>query len=102
MKFKKGDEVEIIAGKDKGKRGSVSRTVPAVGRIVVEGVNIRKKHVNSRKEGQRGERIEIPVPFSVSKAMLVCPHTGKLTRIGYRMEGGEKIRISKRAGKPIA
>ena len=102
MKFKKGDEVEIIAGKYKGKRGSISRTVPAVGRIVVEGVNIRKKHVKSRKEGQKGERIEIPVPFSASKAMLVCPHTGKLTRIGYRMEGGEKIRISKRAGKPIA
>ena len=102
MKFKKGDEVEIIAGKDKGKRGSVSRTVPTLGRIVVDGVNIRKKHVKSRKEGQKGERIEVSAPFPVSKAMLVCPHTGKLTRIGYRMEGGEKVRISKRSGKPIA
>ncbi len=102
MKFKKGDEVEVIAGKDKGKRGSVSRTVPSLEQIVVEGVNIRKKHIKSRKEGQKGERIEISAPFSISKAMLVCPHTGKLTRIGYRMEGGEKIRISKRAGKPIA
>lgn len=102
MKFKKGDEVEVIAGKDKGKRGSVSRTVPSLEQIVVAGVNIRKKHIKSRKEGQKGERIEISAPFSISKAMLVCPHTGKLTRIGYRMEGGEKIRISKRAGKPIA
>ena len=102
MKFKKGDEIEIITGKDKGKRGSILRALPAAGRIVVEGVNVRKKHVKSRKEGQKGERIETSMPFPTSKAMLVCPHTGKLTRIGYRMEGGEKIRLSKRAGKPIA
>lgn len=102
MKFKKGDEIEIIAGKDKGKRGSILRVLPIAGQIVVEGMNIRKKHVKSRKEGRKGERIEISAPFFVSKAMLVCPHTGKLTRIGYRMEGGEKIRISKRANKPIA
>lgn len=102
MKFKKGDEIEMIVGKDKGKRGSILRTLPSVGRVVVEGINVRKKHVKSKKEGQKGERIEISTPFLVSKAMLVCPHTGKLTRIGYRMEAGEKIRISKRANKPIA
>ncbi len=102
MKFKKGDEIEMIAGKDKGKRGAILRTFPALGRIMVEGINIRKKHVKSKKEGKKGERMEISTPFSVSKAMLVCPHTGKLTRIGYRMEAGEKIRISKRADKPIA
>ncbi len=102
MKFKKGDTVEIITGKDKGKRGLILRALPALGRIIVEGVNIRKKHIKSRKEGKAGERIEKAVPFPVSKAMLVCPHTGKLTRIGYKMEGGEKIRVSKRADKPIA
>ena len=102
MKFKKGDEVEIITGKDKGKRGSILRTLPSLGRIVVENVNIRKKHIKSRSDGKKGERIESAVPFPISKAMLVCPHTSKLTRIGYRMEGGEKIRISKRANKPIA
>jgi len=102
MKFKKGDEIEIITGKDKGKRGHILRAFPALGKIVVEGVSIRKKHVKSRKEGVKGERIEAPMPFPVSKAMLVCPHTGKLSRIGYRMEAGEKVRISKRANKPIA
>jgi large subunit ribosomal protein L24 len=102
MKFKKGDEVEIITGKDKGKRGSILRTLPALGRIVVEGVNIRKKHIKSRKEGKKGERIEVTTPFAASKAMLVCPHTGKLTRIGYKMEAGEKVRMSKQAKKPIA
>jgi large subunit ribosomal protein L24 len=102
MKFKKGDEVEIITGKDKGKRGAILRTLPALGRIVVEGMNIHKKHIKSRKEGKKGERIEVMTPFAASKAMLVCPHTGKPTRIGYTMEAGEKIRISKRAKKPIA
>ncbi len=101
MKLKKGDEVQIISGKDKGKRGLVSRTLPLQESIVVEGVNVRKKHIRSRKEGVPGERIEISAPFSSSKAMLVCPHTGKLTRIGFSIEGGEKVRISKRAGKPL-
>ncbi len=102
MKLKKGDQIEMISGKDKGKRGAVLRLFPAVGKITVEGVNIRKKHIRPRKEGSKGERIEFPAPFSEGKAMLVCPHTGKPTRIGYRMEAGEKIRVSKRSGKPIA
>ncbi len=102
MKFKKGDEIQIITGKDKGKRGSVSRIVPSLGRIVVEGINVKKKHVKSRRDGQKGSRIEMSAPFPASKAMLVCPHTGKLTRIGYRMESGEKIRVSKRANKPLS
>lgn len=102
MKFKKGDQIEMISGKDRGKRGAILRVFPALDKITVEGVNIRKKHIRARKEGAKGERIEFPAPFSMGKAMLVCPHTGKLTRIGYRREAGEKIRISKRAQKPIA
>lgn len=102
MKFKKGDEVEIIAGKDRGKRGRVLRAVPVLERLVVEGVNICKKHLKSGKDGKKGERVEVTRPFSAGKAMLVCPHTGKLTRIGYRMEEGGKVRVSKRANKPIA
>ena len=92
----------MIAGKDKGKRGSVARTLPVLGKIVVEGVNIRKKHIRPKKEGQKGERIEQAAPFPASKAMLVCPHTGKLTRVGFRIEGGEKVRFSKKSGKVIA
>ncbi|QQS21232.1 MAG: 50S ribosomal protein L24 [Candidatus Moraniibacteriota bacterium] len=102
MKFKKGDTIQMIAGKDKGKRGTVLRIFPSLLKMTVEGVNIRKKHIRSRKEGSPGERVEFPAAFSVEKAMLVCPHTDKPTRIGYRFEGGEKIRISKRSGKPLA
>lgn len=101
MKIKKGDQVEIIAGKDKGKRGKVMQVLPRESKVVVENLNIRKKHVRSRKEGEKGQRIEIPAPLDVSNVMLVCPHTDKVTRIGIKMEGGQKVRISKRANKEI-
>jgi len=101
MKIKKGDNVEIIAGKDKGKRGKVTRTVPRAGQVVVEGLNIRKKHTKPRKEGEKGQRIEVAYPLDISNVMLVCPHTDKLTRVGYKVEGDQKVRISKRAQKEI-
>lgn len=101
MKIKKGDNIEIIVGKDKGKRGKVTHTLPRSAKVVVEGLNIRKKHMRSRKEGEQGQRVEIATPIDVSNVMLVCPHTDKLTRVGYKVEGGEKVRISKRAQKEI-
>jgi large subunit ribosomal protein L24 len=101
MKIKKGDNVEIIAGKDKGKRGKVTRTVPRLTKVVVEGCNIIKKHTRPRKEGEKGQRIEIASPIDVSNVMLVCPHTDKLTRVGYKVEDGQKVRISKKAQKEI-
>ncbi len=102
MKFKKGDQIEMISGKDKGKRGSVIRIFPTSGQISVEGINIRKKHIRSRKEGEKGQRVEFPASFFAGKAMLVCPHSGKLTRIGFRREGNERVRVSKKAGKVIS
>jgi large subunit ribosomal protein L24 len=101
MKIKKGDQVEIVAGKDKGKRGKVVRTLPALGKVVVEGLNLRKKHVRARREGEKGQRVEVAAPLDASNVMLVCPHTDKPTRIGYRMNGDQKVRISKRAQKEI-
>lgn len=101
MKIKKGDNVEIIAGKDKGKRGKVTRTLPKAAQVVVEGLNIRKKHTRPKKEGEQGQRVEIAFPIDISNVMLVCPHTDKLTRVSYKVEGGQKVRISKRAQKEI-
>lgn len=102
MKIKKGDQVEIIAGKDRGKRGKVVRVYPQTDKVVVEGLNLMKRHIKARREGQKGERVEKAAPLHVSNVMLVCPDTGKPTRIGYRIEGGEKVRVSKRSGKTIA
>lgn len=101
MKLRKGDEVEIIAGKDRGKRGKVLRVLPSEEKIVVEGVNVLKKHRKARGDGKPGERVETEFPIHVSNAMLVCPETGKRTRVGYAVEGDTKVRISRRSGKAL-
>ncbi|MFZ3031508.1 MAG: 50S ribosomal protein L24 [Candidatus Moraniibacteriota bacterium] len=101
MKIKKGDKVQIMAGKDKGSQGEVLHVFPVAEKIVVKGVNIMKRHVRAKREGEKGERVEKEAPLHVSNVMLVCPHTNKPTRVGYKIEGGEKIRMSKRAGKAL-
>lgn len=101
MKIKKGDQIEVIAGKDLGKRGKVLFVLPKTERVVVKGINVLKHHIKSKREGENGQRIEKETPIHVSNVMLVCPHSGELTRIGYRVEGGEKVRISKKSGKAI-
>jgi len=101
MKIKKGDTVQITAGKDRGSRGEVLLVLPALEKIVVKGVNILKRHIRAKKDGKKGERIEKEAPVHVSNVMLVCPHTGTPTRVGWKIEGGEKVRISKKANKAI-
>ncbi|NTW14867.1 MAG: 50S ribosomal protein L24 [Candidatus Moranbacteria bacterium] len=101
MKLRKGDEVEVIAGKDRGKRGKILSVLPKEDKVIVEGVNVMKKHRKATRDGASGERIEKPFPVHVSNVMLVCPHTGKPTRVGYAVEGGEKVRVSRRSGKAI-
>jgi len=101
MKIKKGDKVQIMAGKDRGKQGEVLHVLPVTLKVVVKGVSMMKRHMRPRRDGEKGERIEKEAPIHVSNVMLVCPHTNKPTRVGYKIEGGEKIRISKRAGKAI-
>ncbi len=102
MKIKKGDQVKIISGKDRGKRGKVLRVFPKLMKITVEKVNIAKRHIRPRKEGEKGERVEIPAPLDVSNAMLICSKCGKPTRVGYKMEKKNKFRICKKCGSEIA
>ena len=106
MRIKKGDEVEVVAGNDRGLRGTVQRTYPADNRLVVSGVNIVKKHQKPQQTGGRsaaqGGIIEFEAPINASNVMLVCPHTGEPTRIGYRRdENGILIRFSKKSGEDI-
>ncbi|MCI0395152.1 MAG: 50S ribosomal protein L24 [Chloroflexi bacterium] len=109
MRIKKGDQVEVIAGNDKGLRGTVQRVLPKENRVVVSGVNIVKKHQRPRPTGGRtpaqGGIIEFEASIDASNVMLVCPHTGELTRIGYRRlkEGDQfvRVRYSKKSGKEI-
>ncbi len=102
LSVRKGDEVQVIAGKDRGKRGRVSQVHPEKGRVVVEGVNIVKRHrkANPAKHEQGGI-IEMPAPFHVSKVMVVCPRCGKPTRVGHRISEDTKERVCKRCGETI-
>ncbi len=102
MKIRKDDKVIILSGKDKGKKGKVLKAIPRDGRVIVENVNIVKKHQRPKKQGEKGQRIEVASPIDVSKVMLICPKCGKNTRVGYRvLENKEKVRVCKKCGQEI-
>ena len=90
MKIKKGDNVKIISGNDKGKQGRVLAVFPAENRIVVEGLNMKKKHVRARRQGQKGEMVRIPAAFAVSRVMIVCSKCGKAARIKHIFNDAHK------------
>jgi len=96
MRIKKGDTITIIAGKDKGKTGKVMRVDVRSGRIVVEGVNVYKKHVRPKKQGEKGEIVDVVRPIHDSNVMLVCPSCSKASRVGYRIEISSKERYCKK------
>jgi len=97
MKIKKGDNVIVITGKDKGKTAKVVKAIPKKNQVVVEGLNMRKKHQKSRQQGQKGQVIEFAVPMHVSNVMIVVD--GKRPRVGAQMVAETKLRISKKTGK---
>jgi len=101
MKIRKGDQVLIISGKDKGRKGKVIEASPKEGRIVVEGINLRKKHMRPKKAGEKGQIVELPGPLSVSNVKLICPKCKKATRVGYKLEGEKKYRGCKKCGQEI-
>ncbi|AEA34322.1 50S ribosomal protein L24 [Hippea maritima] len=100
-RLKKSDKVKVIAGKDKGKEGNVISFVPEKDRVIVEGVNVIKKHVKA-SETTKGGIVEKEAPIHISNVMLVCPHCNKPTRIGVKfLESGEKVRYCKKCGETI-
>ncbi len=101
MNIKKGDTVKILSGNDKGKTGEVLETIPKTGKIVVKGVNIRKKHVKPRKQGDEGGIISVECAIPNAKANVVCPKCNKPTRIGHVIENNEKVRVCKKCGAKI-
>lgn len=100
MRIKSGDKVQVIAGKDKGKQGTVLSTLPKENKVVVEGINIAKKH-RKPTQTQTGGIEEFPAPIHVSNVKLVDPETGDATRVGYRFEDGKKVRFSKKTNNTI-
>lgn len=96
MKVKKGDTVHVIKGKDRGKSGKVLHIDLGRGRLTVEKLNLAKKHVRPRRQGEKGELVEVPRPMAVANVMLSCPHCGRGVRVGYRVESGRKVRVCRR------
>jgi large subunit ribosomal protein L24 len=101
MKIKKGDRVVVLSGKDKGKDGVVQRAIPSEGKVVVEGVNTAKRHRKARTATEQGGIVDIDKPIDVSNVAIISPKDGKPTRVGYRFEGGKKVRFCKRTGVEI-
>jgi large subunit ribosomal protein L24 len=101
MKIRKGDNVMVISGKDRAKSGKVLNVFPKANKVVVEGINIRKKHSRSKKEGQKGQVIQMPFPMSASNVMLICPSCNKPRRVGYKIFQNKKTRTCKKCESEI-
>ncbi|MDO8557737.1 MAG: 50S ribosomal protein L24 [bacterium] len=101
MRIKKGDTIKMISGKDRGRTGKVLRTDPHKERVAIEGLNMIKKHLRPRKQGEKGQIATIPSLVHVSKVIIICSKCGKETRIGYGGTEGRKHRICKKCGSEI-
>jgi len=101
MKIRKNDQVLIISGKYRGRKGKIIKVFPEKEKIVVAGVNLAKKHVRPKKSGEKGQIVETPSPLSVSNVKLICPRCGKATRAGYKVSGRRKYRVCKKCGQQI-
>ena len=101
MRIKKGDTVKVLSGNDKGKTGEVLEVMPKTEKIIVKGINIRKKSVKPRKQGEEGGIIPSEHSIHSSKVALVCPKCGKATRVGYEVEKDGKVRVCKKCGAKI-
>lgn len=100
FKLKIGDTVKITAGKDKGREGKIEKVFPTQATLLIPGINIYKKHVKGAGE-QKAGIYDIARPLSIAKVALVCPKCKKVTRVGFKLVGGEKVRICKKCKKEI-
>lgn len=101
MKVKKGDLVKMLTGKDRNKQGKILKAFPLKEKVLVEGLNMVKKHRKATRKGEKGERISLPMPVDVSNVQLVCPKCGKFTRVGSKVVGENKFRICKKCQAEI-
>lgn len=100
FKIRKDDTVEIIAGKDKGKRGAITRVLRDKDRVIVAGANLVKKAMKKRSQQDRGGIIEIEAPIHISNVMIVCKKCGP-TKVGYKIDGDKKTRVCRKCGEAL-
>ena len=101
LKIKKGDQVKVLTGKDRGKTGNVTRVLPDAGKVIVDGVNVAKRHQRATRATMQGGIIDKDMPIPVANVALLCP-SGHPTRVGYRFdEAGRKLRVCKKCGHDL-
>ncbi|MBR1614386.1 MAG: 50S ribosomal protein L24 [Treponema sp.] len=100
VKIRKGDTVQVIAGKDKGKRGSIVRVNAKKDAVIVSGVNIVKKTMKRRSQQEQGGIAEVEAPLNISNVAIVCKKCGP-TRVGYKIDGDKKIRVCRKCGETL-
>ncbi len=102
MKIKKGDSIVVIAGKDKGRSGKVTRAFPVKDMVLIEGINVKKRHQRPTRNNQRGQIVDKSLPIHVSNVAIVDPKTHKPVRIGYKIGSDKKkVRIARKSGATI-
>ena len=101
MKIKKGDKVKVLSGNDKGKTGEVLEVIPKTQKIIVKGVNIRKKHIKPKKQGEEGGILPIECAIYSAKVNVVCPKCNQPTRIQYEIDKDKKVRVCKKCGAKL-
>ena len=102
LKIKKGDQVVVITGRDKGKQGEVLKVLPAESRVIVQGVNVAKRHTRPSAANPSGGIVDKELPIHVSNVAHLDPKSGKPTRVGFKLlEGGRKARVARRSGETI-
>jgi large subunit ribosomal protein L24 len=101
LNVRKGDKVRIIAGKDKGKEGTILAAQPERERVLIEGINFAKKHQRPTQRNPKGGIVEREAPIHVSNVMLICPNCSQPTRVGRRREDGIRVRVCKKCGRPV-
>lgn len=101
FKIRKDDTVEVIAGKDKGKRGTVVRVLSKKDAVIVSGVNIVKKAMKKRSQQDQGGIVEIEAPLNISNVGIVCKKCGRPVKVGYKLNGDKKVRVCRKCGETL-
>jgi large subunit ribosomal protein L24 len=101
MKIKKDDNVIVIAGKDKGKTGTVVQAFPKDNLVLISGVNVKKRHQRARKGNEKGQVLDKALPIHASNVMIVDPKTNKRSRVGKKLTDGKYVRVAKKSGTTL-
>lgn len=101
MKFKKGDDVKIVTGKDKGKTGKIEKVFPKENKVLILGVNRYKRHLKAKSQSQPSEIATIEKPLPVANVQLVCPKCHTVTRVGFSLQDNKKVRICKKCEQSL-